>query len=472
MVSDADLGQYTDPAVAHALKNPQSSPRHLAVHFESNAQASNHSDRRDSASLLHADICASVLAEGIDPLPPHWTAGLLDASPVHDDALWLPLNARAGYSLATISVCASQSYDQPGDAAIFAQRTNLLVLEAAGNKGFQPLSRHATQSFSALFHAPGYFRVGECDPQGRVTPHSSACGPAFVCAHPFFDPEMTFDTEGTPPLRNLRGTSLSAPHAGAMLVRHTADCTDARPYDVIPAALLAASQRPASRGLGSVRNAAGLVFDRLQTGFGALSDEALAEQAARLRPLLDSRPMPKLSEPMLCRGRTQGERVFPRHTINVDGRESLIVKISGHLFYAKNPDEPLDEKRLPLSVALVNPATQTRMTATSFVFRPRLSSMKTPDMVRVGFTTAGFFGEPFQSGQWGVGAAFPNAHHYPCMGGGLYVHCLRLESPGAELIRQYQRAARGAAPDSGFLAPNSRLVSPSAAASAPAHCPG
>lgn len=480
-LEEEDFGPYTSPEVKAALCNPERPAPPIAVHIEGESDNIKIGERMSDATgapirSRHGRICSAVLEANLQDTDNsgNCAVGLLDINPYVPHKPFFSLNERP-LAVVTISYfCRNISYptapSPDSNLLPFSSLDSVLAFRSAGNKGHDWRAQMAEESLSHLTFMPSFFRVGEYGPGiGTFARPTSSCGPAFVCAHPYIDdPSFSTEIDGYT-LSSFLGTSYSTPHAGNMVVACTDGLRDISLGDVAPAVLLAAAAHPPGTGEGTdvVTTAAGFAFDCLQQGLGFLERDALQEQIARFRKIaVDSQRALYLSE--LFQTRVSCSLDEPRNeaSLRLPDRDAciygpivgnLVVNLSYLLRFAKDPSEPLDESQVPEFVSLRHEATGTEIRGRLLVHRD-IEGYQSYDLDRVyaGLSTAGFFGEPLAlGGIWKI--SLPEGHQgYPLAEASLLMNTLLPESPGAKLLRAYQEAARGAAPDSGFLAPGTR----------------
>lgn len=457
-MEDIDFGPYTSPIVRQVLENPRQPVPPLAVHFE-DAREYRSDGSFDSLPKrkFHGDICGRVLAGTEDRKG--WQAGLLDYSPYlkrDSKALWILLNQHPGIKIATVSTSASKLLLFDSDIARHSMFRDLLIFHAAGNSGFSRRDLQEDEALSPMIFSPGYFRIGECDNNGTPYTKSAACGPVFLCTHPFHDPDYAMPLPDGSRIDTVFGTSVSAPAAANMIMRHTMGLRGLGIYDTMSAAILAAAQEQTAIVCDDVvvENHAGLVFDHRQRGFGVLTDAPLAEQIARLHTLAkkNRNRNPDHSNLLLHRG-TSDAKPFYNLQVVFDGVRSrgIVVNVAVLADFAVDPGTPTYDYKIPKTIVIKN-RNRTEIEVPLLIRTPPADSNGASSrIIQAGFTTPGFFGEDFDPNGWTVSTKRSTYLEYPPTSTALFVHCMHEESTGAQLIRQYQRAARGAAPDSGFL---------------------
>lgn len=458
-MEDFSFGPYTDPVVRQALENPRQPIPPLAVHFEDgNSSRSLTNDEVDSAWKYHSLLCSEILGKR-ENKSAGWQTGLLDYSPFYkrdSQDFWSRLDAHPSIKIVTVSTSVHSLHTFDSDINRHSGFRDLLIFKAAGNSGFSLQELRRNEALSPMIFAPGYFRIGECDRDGRAHEKSAACGPVFLCTHPFHDPDFSMPLPDGSTIDAVFGTSASAPAAANMIMRHTMGLKGLGISETMSAAILAAAQKQTAQIDGSdvVENNAGLVFDRYQSGFGALTDAPLAEQIARLRTIVKKarnqnpdRSNLLLHEGTPCvRAKHKFRLLFNAHSHGIVANVAILAD------FALGPDESavsFDERKIPPRIT-IGSTSGSEIDIPLLVRKPSVEPSS--GIVQAGFSTSAFFGEKFDPRDWIVSTPYTwETGLYPLVNARLLVHCMHEESPGAALIRQYQRASRGAAPDSGFL---------------------
>lgn len=461
-MEDIDFGPYTSPIVRQALENHRQPVPPLAVHFEG-AREYRSDGSLDSLPTrkFHGHICTEILKGG--QARSSGQAGLLDYCPYlkrDSQALWILLNQHPGIKIATVSTSVSKLLLFDSDIARHSMFRDLLIFHAAGNSGFSRRDLRKDEALSPMIFSPGYFRIGECTRDGEPLRTSAACGPVFLCTHPFHDPDYAMPLPDGSEIDTVFGTSASAPAAANMIMRHTMGLRGLGMYDTMSAAILATAQGQTVHAdhVNIAENYAGFVFDSEKRGFGVLTDDPLAEQVARLRALAKKNCNRNLvyADILLYlttahyRGDEENQNtlsaIFPSYSHGTVANVSVLAK-----FHA-NHRGSIEERLIPENISITSPH-GTKIELPLLVRRPSQWDDNAPNKIAyAGFTTAGFFGESFDRDGWKVSTGNGlDRRDYPFVEASLFVHCMHENSPGAELVKAYQRAARGAAPDSGFL---------------------
>lgn len=402
----------------------------------------------------HGQLCAAILgAPLLAEEGRSWDSGLLDEPFYLDKAF-----SRAAAHPATRLITISTSYAETHEDILTGLRSapGPLILKAAGNEGANWGRCRTYDSLSALYLQPGFMRVGEALSPRNLHSQSQSSGPAFVCSHPFhLDPDYGYvyhplqkdidafldhaRKSGYPsdPVKEAwsagklkkrkTGTSFSTPHAGAMIMQHSAGLAGLTSYDLLPGILLAAQDHKPARG-NLVCNRAGLVFDCGRSGFGFLEGKMLARRLKQIWDLTQD-----------CGGHSQPV------TIEADGDTHLetpaasgpVVNVALLLQFRTDRQGVKAEKDVPLYVQLQSPS-GTRMNLPLLI--DRAFHGRYDGSIRAGFQTVAFLGERIESGVWTVSCPDRFWGSYKIDHAKIITHTLHPDSPGAVMLKNHSPA--------------------------------
>ncbi|MBI2233444.1 MAG: hypothetical protein HYU57_00195 [Micavibrio aeruginosavorus] len=434
-----EINYFTDPRLRALLRAPDHArPVALHMEYQSGLWLEGGQIRR------HGQLCAEILRRPLAAEARGWDCGLLD-SPAALTDIFRAAAAHPAVRLITISTSYRDNHDSPAADAVAADKT--LVLRAVGNHGADWRARRAHDSLSMLHSLPGYIRVGEAKRDGTPQAESQASGPAFLCSHPFHldpgygfrfypsqkelddffnhvrqrgygcSPAMASERAGAV-VRNIFGTSFATPHAGAMIMHHSADLAGMTPYDILPAVLMAAQDNK-PRGGDLIRNRAGLVFDMARSGFGFLDDAPLA---LRLKQVAAA----GTGAQAMTVAAQGGARL---ETPDASGP---VVNVALLLSFRTDRSGARAENDVPLYADLKSPG------GTTLRLPLLIERHKNPGQdgtIRAGFQSAAFFGERIDRGAWAV--SFPRRSlfgRYHLHDAKIIAHCLPKDSPAASLL--------------------------------------
>lgn len=434
-----EISYFTDPRLRAILCAPgHARPVALHMEYQSGGWLEGEQIRR------HGQLCAEILRRPLAAGERGCDSGLLD-SPAALTDIFKAVAAHPAVRLITIST--SYRFNRDSPAAGEWAGTGPLVLRAVGNHGADWRARRTLDSLSMLHRLPGYIRVGEARRDGTPQAESQASGPAFVCSHPFhLDPGYGFafypsqkelddffdhvrqngygcspataSARGGAIVRNILGTSFSSPHAGAMIMHHSADLAGMTPYDILPAVLMAAQDnKPRSGNL--IRNRAGFVFDMAHAGFGFLDDGPLAL---------------RLKQAAAAGTGAQAMTVTAQGGARLETPDAPgpVVNVALLLSFRTDRSGTKAESAVPLYVTLKSPAgTSLRLP----LLIERRGSPGQDGTICAGFQSAAFFGERIDSGAWTV--SLPRRFlfgRYHLNDAKIIAHCLPKDSPAASLL--------------------------------------
>jgi len=411
----------------------------------------------------HAEFCTQVLA-GAGSKDVTWDTGYLDeffdkgrpaffAAALHPD----------------IRVISISSQEKKGFSYGYRDYRDLggpVVLKAAGNEQSDWLEYQSTATLAGEVFMPGYLRVGESMPTGEIYSGSQASGPAFVCDHPrivkdvmgdigYFPsnhdvrtflnwphhgiPEDCADVLSTyePPQKQLDvfyGTSASAPHAGKMIMTHTAGMDGITSYDIIPAVLMAAQiNEPPAHAKRLVETQSGMIFDPFHYGHGILVSECLQQT---LRDVWQVRSMSgkatrngDYSKPGLVEGRGH-------MSARTDKALGPVVNTVLALSFINDESDPaMAESRIPQFIMLQSPQG-------TLIHLPILYDRKSEygPYIRAGYQTSAFFGEDISKGEWRIGYSRADENPLEIASMRIVAHTMHEKSPAHVLFKGFQKA--------------------------------
>ena len=438
------VSYFTDPHLREVLSHP-GNRRPLAIHIEHQSQS-----WLDGSVTHHGRLCAELLGGPLMGPGRDWDSGLLDKLFTLKET-FMEAAAHPATRLLTIST----SYYRTGGqvAPDLSEKPAPLILKAVGNNGTDWKKRRAGDCLTMLHVQPAFIRVGEAVSRGNIHPHSQSSGPAFVCSHPFhLDPGYGFIFHPTKReiddfLDHARasgyasdpmpeawsagkmkhgkpGTSFSTPHAGAMIMRHSAGMEGLTSFDILPAALLAAQDSKPETGR-LVRNGAGLVFDQAQGGFGFLDENALSLRLKQVQDFSSACGGHSIPVTKAAQGTTGIET--PCH-------EGPVVNVALLLRFRTDHGDKRAENDVPLFVELKSPA-GTKMRLPLLIDRSK--GDKYDGSIQAGFQTVAFLGEDISRGVWQISCPMRIWGSYKIDQAEIVTHCLPPESPGAAVLRHY-----------------------------------
>lgn len=242
----------------------------------------------------------------------------------------------------------------------------------------------------------------------------------------------------------LIGTSFSAPHAGAMIMATLqndgtkTENTQKQPFDIIPAALMAAQENPPQTKT-SIINAAGLKFDPEQYGFGYLEKHHLKKYMDQLTNLKRSAPE---NSSNICRNLSSrfniasgNETKPPIIYVTMPDHASGDVLVNTCLTVNFNNkagnsfDNEKAERSVPNTVKVTSPS------GTCFSL-PLLINREDEygDTIGAAMQTHGFFGETGGNGKWKI--EIPD-HRYTPVSAQIITFGLSSKSAGAKLLKRH-----------------------------------
>jgi hypothetical protein len=481
------MGHFTDPDIKKILTSKTDdgngniikvSPLPVAIHLE---------DQTGMWQLNfpyvrhHGKLCAFVLGGPSwhkDKENDSYISGLADRKPYDKEPIFTYMK-HPDVKLITIS----SSHRKPVKTNITAtasdkELTDATILKAAGNNGDSWYWQRERETLTDLYFTPSFLRVGEANAAGEAVSHSQNSGPAFVSPHPFhFDKDISFPYEptnqevrdfkeypsnkdkklkmdwflrlrlyfsGGKPSKEFRGTSFATPHAGAMIMKYTADMDGIKPYDIIPAALLAAQQNFPDKK-PHIRNAAGICFNERRDGCGILKEEALKESLKDVWEFHTKNIKEKgksYSEPLtvITENKNPKSNDSKQIEIKTENMTGKLVNVGLSLIFEKSAEKK-DLDGVPLFADLTSPS-GTKVRLPLLIERKKKYKKK----VHAGYSTTGLFGEEAKAkdGIWKV--SFPEGDkkdRFKVKQAMLITHSLHPESPGAKLLDKFKPIADG-----------------------------
>lgn len=461
-------GYFSNDIARELLTRPEGGhPRPAAVHIESesnewNLVAYNLKPEEKLRLTNHAIFCARILA-GMPDQNPSWDTGLVDeyiqpgrmafiASAIHPDVRVITISSVSNF----LPSFGYRDYRDLSRPVVFA---------AAGNDADDWQNYQKTSALSGSIYMPGYMRVGEAISTGEVHSGSQISGPAFICYHPQNIKELGngIDFNATeqdvrnfldwphhgisahsrsnlksykPPesdIKEFHGTSASAPYAGALVMRYTADMSGISSYDIVPAVLMAAQINSAPYHAEKlIETQSGMIFDPFQYGHGILVEECLRES---LRDVWEIRA----SSGQMTKG---GHYSLP---VTVEGRGYMSAsteKAQGPVvntvlvisFCNDESDPEVAESRIPEFLLLKSPQG-------TLIHLPILYDRKNQygPYIRAGYQTAAFFGEYIHRGQWQVFYSVSNENPLRIASMKVIAHTMHEKSPANILFKAFQK---------------------------------
>lgn len=415
--------------------------RPVAVHIEAQSMS-----WLEEKPTHHGRLCADILGGPL--MSDHdrrWDSGLVDAKPFPTGNVMSILRHPA-VRVVSISTCYPENEMPIGAMPESGEIDWPLIMRAVGNHGTNWNKRRKHDCLTGLHILPTYVRVGESADGCTAVPESQSSGPAFVCGHPFHisrdygyilhptqdeidrfldharaaghgcSPMMESFSAGNKKYRKT-GTSFSAPHAGAMIMKHTAGMAGISSGDILPAVLMAARDNPVARR-GGIVNAAGFHFDQEKTGFGFLKEEALARRLAQMSAY---------------RGKSTAASSIETTTVDgvyrfvTAGMRGPVVNVAiTARFRAKCEDD------VPSHIRVRSPS-GTEISLPMLLERAR--GEKTQGLMRAGFQTAAFFGEENRGGEWTIECPRRIWGRYAIADARIHIHGVHQDSPGARMMR-------------------------------------
>jgi len=476
-------GYFTDPDIKTILNAPKddkqsnkpASIKPVAIHMEGQ---SNMWGGQFGYASHHGVLCAHILS---GPLwhkdknggknNNNYISGLFDKKPFKAEDI---AECISKPSIRIITISSKPMTPVPINHDEIERHANMsetIVLSAAGNHG-KYWEMAQMESLSSPYLLPSILRVGEAKKDGTAVPQSQASGPAFICAHPFrmkkkfsypyYATEEQVDNfvkwatdEGQKPNHKpfakgekskkekaLAGTSFAAPHAGAMIMRHSADFDGIKPYDIIPATLLAA-QENFPEAEKHFRNAAGIRFNEGQYGGGMLKSKPLKNKLKEVWDLHTHNVKTKgqsFSTPVSNKTETvQTDKCNKSElTIKTNAGDELLVNTVLTINFRKNMGLFGLWPVVPQHVHITSPS-GTRVKLPLLMHKKRWYTGK---KILTGYSTTALFGEAANAngGVWKIEAPkrFIGIKHR-IEDAQLTTHSLHPKSPGAQLIKDFRK---------------------------------
>lgn len=369
----------------------------------------------------HAKLCASILSLPLSEMPDNkrpFHAGLINADPHNSELIWDQI--RTSPSLKIITISSSQRLSSMAawrnkTENIGANDYPKLVFCANGNDGevaFIKIERSRISNFQFM---PGMFRVGEADASGKRYEASSVSGPAFICSHPFHLSEFKLDFNGQI-YTSLRGSSLAAPYAAALIMKQAELIKDLSNFDIMSAVLVACAKHD-FEDHDALTNARGLPFSN-QYGFGCLKEGALIEtlrQAKDIKSFMNHIPRDTITVSTDISLSDTNHKHFAVPAINSEGvvvNFNLLMKFSDAAGFN--------------SVDVISP----QGTKISLLSQGR--SVQSGRYC-VSFNTSGFFGEKYSRGAWAIAGDWKK----PPIEASITTHAMPYDSAGARLLKYF-----------------------------------
>ena len=448
-------------------------PRAAALHIEPQTITwMSSADLAESEPLSighHAEACKQLLAGAPEISDDQqYDTGLLDEYPGKGRPAFIASALHPNVRLITIS--STQMFMHPFAYKDYTELTGPVVLKAAGNKGDDWLDFRVTETLSGEVYMPGFLRVGECSIRGQISENSQISGPAFVSAHPVDmaailngvpysatkeDAQEFLNIGHNPYLTNFHdkrraafasyaspevgvnifpGTSASAPHAGSMVMRHTAHMNGITSYEIIPAMLMAAQMNePPSDAMKRLETQAGFIFDPFQYGHGVMVERCLEQ---RLKDVWQVRCMSgkatqsgEYSQPLTVEGRGY-------MSARTEKAQGPVVNTFLALSFINDETNGYDtEDRIPEFVMLRSP--QGTMIPLPLLYDRKV---RYGEYVRAGYQTSAFFGEDISKGDWQVMYAGSDENPLRIASMKIIAHTMHPKSPALVLLRAFQKA--------------------------------
>lgn len=467
----AFLGYFTNET-AHSLVESWKTGlgRPVAVHIEAQntrwALIGERTKPGDNPALSHhGDFCVALLAGAPHQTTASWDTGFMDE--FSDRVGNLGLIVSALHPDVRVVSISSQSKILPRfRSSNFLKLQGPVVLKSAGNNADDWFGYRADATVSGELFMPAYLRVGEALPTGEVHPHSQVSGPAFICDHPrivkdvlddkkffptFEDVRAFLDWPGheipedcaafiatyRPPVKDMEffdGTSASAPHAGAMIMRHTAGMEGITSYDIVPAVLMAAQMNYAPPdAVRSVETQSGMIFDPFHYGHGILVEECLKD---RLSDIWDVRSRSGKA--------TRSGEYSGVHTVEGRGHMSVrtekaqgpVVNTIVDITFANDEtDRFRTEARIPQFMMMRSP--QGTIIHLPLLYERRA---KYGTHVRAAYQTAAFFGEDVSKGEWRIVYSQTSVNPLPIVSTKIIAHTMHEKSPAHVYFKAFRKA--------------------------------
>lgn len=413
----------------------------------------------------HGDFCAALLAGAPDQATSYWDTAFMDEFSDELSNLGLIISALHP-DVRVMSISSQQKILPRFRYSSYLQLEGPVVLKSAGNDGDDWSGYRASATVSGELFMPAYLRVGEALPTGEVHSFSQVSGPAFICDHPrvvkdvlgdkkFFptidevqafldwpghvipDDCAEFVATYRPPLNDLElfdGTSASAPHAGAMIMRHTAGMKGITSYDIVPAVLMAAQMNYAPPdAVRSVETQSGMIFDPFHYGHGTLIEECLRDRLSDIWSVRSGSGKITRSGEYSGAHTVEGRGHMSARTDKAQG--PVVNTIVDITFANDETDRFKTEARIPEFIMMRSP--QGTIIHLPLLYERRRQYGK---HVRAAYQTAAFFGEDISKGDWRIVYSQTSVNPLPVTGLKIIAHTMHEKSPAHVYFKAFQKA--------------------------------